>query len=339
MGSIWRYSIAFSIPASIAWALACRGLWSPFAVLFAFGLLPILDFLLPVSEQNPSPEQELIDQNHVAFDYLLRSMVPIQFGLLMWFLNLVEDSSLSTLERIGITWSMGIGCGVMGINVAHELGHRKSPLDQWLARALLSTSLYWQFFISHNQGHHRNVATPKDPESAHRNETIYAFWVRAIHDTFIESITLAPHQMRMGIAIQLGMIWLIASVFGVIPCLCFLMSATIGILLLQSVNYIEHYGLERKTLPQGGFERVLPEHSWNSSHPLSRAVLFELSRHSDHHANVTRPYQILRHDPTSPQLPAGYPVMILLALCPPLWFQWMNPKVDQTKGKAIKRSA
>lgn len=331
MNSPWRYGLAFSIPASIALAFYRQGTWSAFAVIFAFGILPAIEAFLPVSANNASPEEELILKHHPVFDDLLRLMVPIQFGLLLWFLHLVQDPALSTNERIGLTWSMGMGCGVMGINVAHELGHRKIQLDRWLSRALLSTSLYWQFYVSHNQGHHRNVSTPRDPESSHLNESLYAFWFRSIHDTFIEAITLDPKQMRLGLAVQFALIWAITAKFGVLSSLCFLASALIGVLLLQSVNYIEHYGLQRKRLSAGGFEPVLPEHSWNSSHPLSRAVLFELSRHSDHHAQVTRPYQILRHDRNSPQLPAGYPVMILLAFVPPLWFKVMNPRVNRSQ--------
>jgi alkane 1-monooxygenase len=339
MGSIWRCGFAFSIPASIALAFDRQGAWSAFAVFFAFGILPAMEAILPVSSGNATDGEESALKHHPAYEYLLRLMVPTQFGLLLWFLNLVQDPTLSAWERVGLTWSMGIGCGVMGINVAHELGHRKETLDRWLARALLSTSLYWQFYVSHNQGHHRNVSTPSDPESSHLNESLYAFWVRSIHDTFIEAITLDPKEMRLGLAAQFGMIWLIASTFGVVACGCFLASALVGVLLLQSVNYIEHYGLERTLLPSGGFERVLPEHSWNSSHPLSRAVLFELSRHSDHHAHVTRPYQILRHDDHAPQLPSGYPVMILLAFIPPAWFRVMNPRIIGQRSHHQKTAA
>jgi alkane 1-monooxygenase len=119
--------------------------------------------------------------------------------------------------------------------------------------------------------------------------------------------------------------------FGSIGTLVFIASALIGALLLQSVNYIEHYGLSRVRLISGGYEKVQPWHSWNSSHPLSRSVLFELSRHSDHHANATRKYPLLRHFDEAPQMPTGYPGMILLALVPPLWFKVMNPRIQNPK--------
>ena len=99
-------------------------------------------------------------------------------------------------------------------------------------------------------------------------------------------------------------------------------------MLLESVNYIEHYGLTRKRVNDNRYEQVAPEHSWNSDHMLGRVVLFELSRHSDHHANPERSYQDLRTLETSKQLPFGYPAMIVLALFPAKWFQVMNPLLD-----------
>ena len=104
--------------------------------------------------------------------------------------------------------------------------------------------------------------------------------------------------------------------------------AVIGFLLLETVNYVEHYGLRRNKLPSGRYEVVSPKHSWNSDHEVGRIMLFELSRHSDHHYKATRKYQILRHMDESPQLPAGYPAAMLLSMIPPLWFKVMDPLVE-----------
>ena len=70
-----------------------------------------------------------------------------------------------------------------------------------------------------------------------------------------------------------------------------------------------------------------PHHSWNAAQVLTNRLLFDLQRHSDHHAAAGRPYQTLRHYEDVPQLPTGYAGMVLLALAPPLWFRVMNPKV------------
>jgi alkane 1-monooxygenase len=105
--------------------------------------------------------------------------------------------------------------------------------------------------------------------------------------------------------------------------------ALIGVLLLETVNYLEHYGLRRRLLASGHYEPVTPAHSWNSDHALGRIFLYELTRHSDHHYKATRKYQILRHLDQSPQLPFGYPTSLLLSLVPPLWFSLMNPRVPR----------
>jgi alkane 1-monooxygenase len=105
-------------------------------------------------------------------------------------------------------------------------------------------------------------------------------------------------------------------------------SACIGFLLLETVNYIEHYGLQRKKTAEG-YERAMPEHSWNSSHILGRLMLFELSRHSDHHYLASRKYQVLRHHEDAPQMPTGYPGMMILSLIPPLWFSVMHKRMER----------
>ena len=227
----------------------------------------------------------------------------------------------------GLMFSMGICCGVLGINAAHELGHRKSGFERILSRILLMTSLYWQFYVEHNRGHHKHVATPEDSESAFRGESLPRFWIRALGLAFRNAWKLDPAEMMVGTIVQSSLVFAIYLRFGSEATWSFVGSAGIGALLLQSVNYIEHYGLSRKRIDGGAYEKVLPRHSWNSSHPLSRYVLFELSRHSDHHAHATRKYPLLRHFDDAPQMPTGYPGMILLALIPPLWFRYMDRKL------------
>lgn len=115
------------------------------------------------------------------------------------------------------------------------------------------------------------------------------------------------------------------------------LQAVIAILLLETVNYIEHYGIMRKEVAPGRYERVNPLHSWNANHFYSNLLLFNLQRHSDHHAYASRPYQILRHFDESPQLPFGYPLMIVMATLPPLWFKVMNKKLESWQAKAVDK--
>jgi alkane 1-monooxygenase len=238
---------------------------------------------------------------------------------------------------------MGILCGSFGINVAHELGHRVNRFEQTLAKSLLLTSLYMHFFTEHNKGHHKRVATPEDPSSARYGEMIYTFWFRTVIMSYVSAWHIAGEECskkgrsKFGLQnemvrfqlIQLAFLGGIYWLFGGWILLYFLVAAGMGILLLETVNYIEHYGLQRKATGDGKYERAMPEHSWNSDHMIGRLFLFELSRHSDHHYLASRKYQILRHHDEAPQMPTGYPGMMLLSLLPPVWFSVMNPRIKK----------
>ena len=205
------------------------------------------------------------------------------------------------------------------------------------------------FFIEHNRGHHKNVSTDEDPASARRGEMLYAFWMRSVVTGWIsawkiENIRLAKlnlswyslrNEMLIYQFIQVGLLVLITLLFGWQAMLAFVAAATIGFLLLETVNYIEHYGLRRKKVDGEYYEKVMPVHSWNSDHPIGRLMLFELTRHSDHHYMASRKYQILRHFDKSPQMPTGYPGMMILSLFPPLWFKVMHAHIDKYKATEI----
>jgi alkane 1-monooxygenase len=240
---------------------------------------------------------------------------------------------------------MGLACGTFGINVGHELGHRVKPYEQWLAKSLLLTSLYTHFFIEHNKGHHKNVSTPIDPSSAPKGMTLYRFWLRSVTGTWRDAWLIAKEDLqKKGLPalhfknemlqlqmLQVIFLLLIIFKFGWAACGYFVVAAILGFLLLETVNYIEHYGLARKETAPGKYERALPQHSWNSNHVLGRLMLFELSRHSDHHYLASRKYQVLRHHDEAPQLPTGYPGSILLATVPPLWFAVMDKRLRELK--------
>ena len=255
----------------------------------------------------------------------------------------MQQSNVSIADTLARIVGMGFLCGVFGINVGHELGHRKNKWEQALAKASLLTSLYIHFFIEHNKGHHKNVATKEDPSSARKNEIIYLFYFRTIIYTYInawkiaitsckqhqKSIFSIHNQMLLTQLIQLCFIGLIYFLFGGIISLYFLVAAAIGILLLETVNYIQHYGLTRNEITPGKYERTLAHHSWNSNHVIGRIMLFELSRHSDHHYTASKKYQTLQHHEIAPQMPTGYPAMMLLSLIPPLWFYVMNHQLKK----------
>jgi alkane 1-monooxygenase len=243
---------------------------------------------------------------------------------------------------------MGLLCGSFGINVAHELGHRTKKYEQVFSKALLLTSLYMHFYIEHNKGHHKNVATPQDPASARYNEPVYAFFLRSVIFSYLSAWKIANNEMKKkGLPvlhwknemlqtqiIQLLFVTAIVFMFGWLITFYFLNAALIGFLMLETVNYIEHYGLQRKQRADGNYERAMPQHSWNSNHILGRLMLFELSRHSDHHYLASKKYQVLQHHEDAPQLPTGYPGSMILALVPPLWFYVMNKKIKQLQTQS-----
>lgn len=327
-------------------AFSGRGIatWGP--MIYAWLALPLAElFIQPDSRNFSKAEAEMAVKDRL-YDYMLYIIVPLQFGILYYFLSTISQAGLQWWELAGRVWSMGLLCGTFGINVGHELGHRVNGFEQFLAKALLMTSLYMHFFIEHNKGHHKNVATHRDPSSARLNEPIYAFYLRTVIFSYLSAWKIANGEMRKkGLSpfhwnnemirahvVQLIFVALIFIYFGLTPTLNFLLAAFIGIALLETVNYIEHYGLQRKMSREGNYERTMPKHSWNSNHILGRLMLFELSRHSDHHYLASRKYQILQHHEDAPQLPTGYPGSMIVAMMPPLWFYIMNKRIRKLEA-------
>lgn len=339
----FKYLLPFAVYFGIWRSFHGHGLVVFLPLIFAFILIPVLELAVPPNARNMSEAEEAIAKNDRLYDWFLYLIVPLQFLALYWFLNGITDQSLLWWERLGRILSMGLACGTFGINVGHELGHRVKPYEQWLAKALLLTSLYTHFFIEHNKGHHKNVSTPIDPSSAPKGMTLYRFWLRSVTGTWRDAWKIAGEELhKQGLPafhlknemlqLQLLQVLFIAGIiisFGWAACGYFICSAILGFLLLETVNYIEHYGLSRKETAAGKYERALPQHSWNSNHILGRLMLFELSRHSDHHYLASRKYQVLRHHNEAPQLPTGYPGSILLATVPPLWFMVMHKRLGK----------
>ncbi|MEP1032042.1 alkane 1-monooxygenase [Ekhidna sp.] len=347
-----KYMNVLVLPA-LAWVSFNTYGWVTYLPLIqSFVFVPLLELAFKPNPENLTSAREEIRKKDRIFDWQLYIMVPIQFVLLATFLISMQEIGLTLLDKIGRISAMGLMCGVIGINVAHELGHRKEKYEQFMAKALLLTSLYMHFFIEHNRGHHKNVSTKEDPSSARYGEMLYAFWIRSVVFAYLSAWKLEAERLKkkgkspfsfqnemlqfqlIQIAFTIG----IGMLFSWIIMGYFMVAAMIGFLLLETVNYIEHYGLERD-LKGEAYERVMPHHSWNSDHKIGRIILFELSRHSDHHYIASRKYQILRHIDESPQMPTGYPGMMILATIPPLWFSIMNPRIKRIKEEGLAQAA
>jgi alkane 1-monooxygenase len=346
-----KYLIPFILLFGSIWSFHSHGwvIWLP--LFFAWVFIPISEvFIMPNPSNMNAAEEELAKKNK-AYDVLLYGVVAVQYFALYQFLVSMKNDTLAWHETVGRIYVMGMLCGVFGINVGHELGHRVNKFEQALAKALLLTSLYMHFFTEHNKGHHKKVATPEDPGTARLGEAVYAFYFRTLISSYFSAWHIANDEMKKKgkpafslqnelvqfTIIQIAFIGLILYFFGWLVTLYFFAAAIIGILLLETVNYIEHYGLQRRSTGDGKYERAMPEHSWNSNHLVGRLMLFELSRHSDHHYLASRKYQILRHHDHSPQMPTGYPGMMILSLIPPAWFYVMNRRIKnfQKENKLI----
>jgi alkane 1-monooxygenase len=320
-----------------------------FLAFFYIGL-PVLDFVFGEDKQNP-PEQAVPQLENTAYyrviTYLL---VPIiTFGFLFNVIFLATHD-LHWLHWLAVAITTGSLLG-FGLNLGHEMGHKKRKLDKALALFTLSLGGYGHFSIEHNRGHHRDVATPEDPATSRMGEHIYEFMLREIPGAFkrawrLESERLeragksrwsVGNEMLQAGAMTLVLYTALLALFGwpMVPVLAVV--AFWGAFQLTSANYIEHYGLMRQKLPNGEYERCAPHHSWNSNHLVSNLVVFQLQRHSDHHANPARSYQSLRDFPELPSLPSGYFGMFLIAYVPPLWFAIMNPRLLEVAGKNAQK--
>jgi alkane 1-monooxygenase len=317
-----------------------------FGPIFVFGIVPVLDLVVGRDGENPPDEVLRRLEEDRYYRWVTFAFLPVQYAAFAWSCWAIVTMDLSVLDRIGLAVTLGCVGGV-AINTAHELGHKRQQHERWFARIALAPTFYGHFFVEHNRGHHVRVATPEDPASARLGETIYEFWPR----TIVGSLRNAWRLERVRLTRRGGTVWtwrndiltawamslvlwgalVLALGPSLVPYL--LVQAVVGVLLLEAVNYLEHYGLRRQRVDGGRYERVDPSHSWNSNNIATNVLLYHLQRHSDHHANPTRRYQGLRDDPRSPVLPTGYAGMVVLSLVPPAWRAAMDPLVlDHVHG-------
>ena len=336
MGKL-KYLFVFTLPALAYISFQSEGWMAYLPVIEAFVFIPVMELFFAPNSTNLGEEEK---QDRLAdgfYTFALRAIIPFQ---LVWGYLMLESvqGELDTTTYIGRILSYGIMCGVIGINVAHELGHKVNKLDQFFAKTLLTTTLYTHFYLEHNFGHHKNVGTPEDPSSARRGEWVYGFWIRSIVRSYWSAWRIGTDRSKGNVLsnemvwytlVQLCLLTLIHQVFGTTGLAAFIGSSVTGWILLETVQYIEHYGLARKMVSDKRYETVNPTHSWNSNHQWGRAILFELSRHSDHHYLPHKDYVTLDHHEQSPQLPTGYPGMMLLSLIPPLYFKLVHKRIPQ----------
>jgi alkane 1-monooxygenase len=332
------------------WLLTGVGLFFWIGPVVILVVVPAIDLVAGLDRSNPPDDViEALEQDRY-YRWITYLFLPIQYVGFVGAMYLIArgdplgiGGDLSVFEKIGLATSIG-AIGGIGINTAHELGHKRESHERWLSKIALAQSFYGHFYIEHNRGHHVRVATPEDPASSKVGENFYQFWVRTVTGSLksawnIEKRRYArkkQHPFRIGNDVLNA--WLMSLVLwgalvawlgvGLLPYL--LIQAVVGFSLLEVVNYMEHYGMLRQKVGVGDrqrYERVDPTHSWNSNNIATNVLLYHLQRHSDHHANPTRRYQALRDYEQSPVLPTGYAGMIVLAIVPAVWRRVMDPRV------------
>jgi alkane 1-monooxygenase len=321
--------------------------WFWLGPIVILGVVPAIDLVAGLDRSNPPDDVIEALEKDRYYRWITYLFLPIQYAGFVGAFYLLSHpdvvGGMDTLDKVGL--AVSIGCiGGIGINTAHELGHKKEANERWLSKIALAQVAYGHFYIEHNRGHHVRVATPEDPASSRLGESFFQFWPRTVAGSLKSAWRLEKrryarrrqHPFRLGNDVLNA--WLMTAVLwgvlvawlgpGIAPYL--LLQAVVGFSLLEVVNYMEHYGMLRQKVGVGErrrYERVLPSHSWNSNNIATNVLLYHLQRHSDHHANPTRRYQALRDFEESPVLPTGYAGMIVLALVPPLWRRVMDPRV------------
>ncbi|MDG1311209.1 MAG: alkane 1-monooxygenase [Porticoccaceae bacterium] len=302
--------------------------------------MPILDWL--IGSDNNNPPEELVPQLEADkyYRYLTYATVPMHFIVLVSLAYVVGTNDLSWWSIL-VTAIIAGGYSGLGINTAHELGHKQTSIEQLLSKITLAVPTYGHFCVEHNRGHHVLVATPDDPASSRMGESIYAFTLREIPGTFKRGWNLEKSRLSkqgkstwsihndilQSYALSTLLQGALISAFGWVMVPFLAVHNVWAWYQLTSANYIEHYGLLREQKENGRYERCQPHHSWNANYIMSNLALFHLERHSDHHANPIRRYQSLRNFKDIPELPNGYYGMYLLAYIPWLWYRVMDHRV------------
>ncbi|MCB5409609.1 alkane 1-monooxygenase [Pseudogemmobacter faecipullorum] len=323
-------------------SLQSGGIWVMALPLWCWVLFSLLDAALGLEEANADPAAP--DSALRLYRLLTLIWFPLQLavlGLYLW--QIPRSDHLSGWEKAGLVFGLGVMCGTIGINYAHELMHQKPKTERISADLLLASVLYSHFRSEHLRVHHLYVGTPRDAVTARYNEGFHRFFPRVLIGTRrsafrAEAAMLARKSLPWWHgtnpywrywALQGGFLLLALALGGAEGLAIFLGQAFVATWQLELVNYVEHYGLTRRYLGEGRYEHTQPRHSWNAAHKATNWLLINLQRHSDHHYKPDRRFPLLQtySEAEAPQLPYGYPMMACAAMIPPLWKRIMNRRV------------
>lgn len=344
---VTTWPLLFLAALPVAGHLLGGGIWH-WLTLMVFGLICLIDpFVGPDMINHPDAmERDL--ENSYYYRFMLWLLIPIQFAVTLFGMYVFTQTPLTLWEGVGFALSMALATG-FGATAAHELCHHHQRFDQFMGVLLFLPISMTNFWIYHNYGHHNKVATPEDPATAKYGDTVWVHAPRSIWKKFWLAWEVeAQGLQRMGLAFfhwRNRMIWLTALeigwviamvvVFGWLAAPLLLAMWAFPRLLLGAADYLEHYGLGRRKLADGTYEPVRPVHAWDDSYLVSSLFFCQIDRHSDHHTNPSRPYQILRVMDDAPRLPYGYLTMLFVTLVPALWRKMIHPIVEEFYAKNL----
>ena len=309
--------------------------WSISPFIWVFVLVPLIDLALPYLSK-----QDVDLTENVLHNFSILIILPCILFLIVFGLIVVSNSSISILVAAALGAAVGMSGGSIGITTAHELIHRQNKYMRGIGIILLVLCCYGHFRIEHVYGHHKHVATKEDPATARKGENFYFYFIRCVINSVISSWNIEKNILdkkninalslknRMLHYFVLEIIFLFIAFFiaGINGLVFVFFHSFVSITLLELVNYIQHYGLERK-LQNGKYERFTDHHSWNSRHISANWSTFNLGLHAEHHQSASKHYPLLSQKEKVIEMPANYSIMLIMALIPPLWFFVMNRKL------------
>ena len=334
-----RFLVAWLLPALTIYSVTFLPTQAALWTLAIWWGIALADVFMPGGKH--SPDAVGVDTRMTYFSAVLRIYVLLQLALIAVGLQAVRQADWLTL--LGVAFSVGFITGSQGITFAHELGHSKSKIDRFCGWVLMTSVCYGHFMVEHYRGHHPRAATHPDAATSRLGETLYQFLPRTLWGSLQSGWQLEVQRIRQMKTswLRSPLAWSTAASLALIvaPTLAFtaqeapklivffIVQSVVAFVLLEIVNYIEHYGLRRKTT-NGKREAFGMMHAWNADHVATNSMLANLQRHSDHHMHAWKPYATLEPLP-GPQLPTGYAGCLLLAMLPPLWFALMHPRIEK----------
>lgn len=319
-----RYYFAPLVQILTAIGIVVGGIYAWFGVSTLI-LFSVLDTILP----RDTKERSIRNRQLAEIPVWLGALFSV--GLYFVLAWKIGQGGMPTAELIGATLSVAWLGVIVGVPTTHELYHKQGVLQQFIG--IYSQVIYLDSSrnIAHMVGHHLDVGTEQDSDTAKRGTTLYSFAPAAvIHSTKtawrLESDALEKrgyarwgihHRVWKAVVALVVFLGVLFALGGTTAVICGVAGASLARIWIETFNYFQHYGQVR--LPGKPVGR---RHVWNHLAPLGRVTAFEITNHADHHLDAYIPYYRLKPDTSAVVLPSVF-VCFLSALIPPIWHKFV----------------